>query len=50
VKGAWAERGASAEAGRGIRAALDGLATWLGADTVRVGSRVPRIWAGALRA
>jgi uncharacterized protein YcaQ len=50
VKGAWAERGASAEAARGIRAALDGLATWLGADTVRVGSRVPRIWAGALRA
>ena len=29
---------------------LDGLAAWLGADTVRVGRRVPRIWARALRA
>jgi uncharacterized protein YcaQ len=50
VNGAWAEPGAPAEAGQGVRAALDGLAAWLGADTLRVGRRVPRIWARALRA
>ena len=48
VKGAWAERGAPADSGYGIRAALDGLAVWLGATEVVVGRRRPRPWARAL--
>ena len=50
VNGAWAERGAPADAGPDIAAALHGLAGWLGADELRVARRVPRPWAGALRA
>ena len=49
VNGVWAETHASADAGRGIRDALDELAAWLGAETVTVGRRVPRMWASALR-
>ncbi len=49
VNGVWAERRASADAGTGIRDALDELAAWLGADTVTVGRRVPRMWMAALR-
>jgi uncharacterized protein len=49
VLGAWAQPGAAADAGPGIRRALDDLAAWLGADEIAVGRRVPRIWAGALR-
>ena len=48
--GAWAETRATADAGPGIRAALDELADWLGAESVAVGRRVPRMWASALRA
>jgi uncharacterized protein YcaQ len=50
VQGTWAERRASADAGPAIRTALDGLADWLGAATVAVGPRVPRMWRSALRA
>ena len=49
VAGVWSETRASADAGPGIRRALDELADWLGAETVTVGRRVPRMWASALR-
>jgi uncharacterized protein YcaQ len=49
VNGVWAEPGAPDDAGPAIRAALDALAAWLGAGEVRVGRRLPRVWAGALR-
>jgi uncharacterized protein YcaQ len=49
VLGVWAEPGAAEDSGRRIRGALDELATWLGADEVRVGRRVPRVWAPFLR-
>jgi uncharacterized protein YcaQ len=49
VKGAWAERSAPADAGPSIRSALDDLATWLGAESVAVGPRLPRRWVSALR-
>ena len=49
VNGAWAEPGAPADAGDGIRATLHGLAGWLGAEDVRVGRGVPRTWARAPR-
>jgi uncharacterized protein len=50
VAGAWAQPGAPADAGAGIRQALDELAAWLGAETLEVGRAVPRMWARALRA
>jgi uncharacterized protein YcaQ len=49
VLGAWAQPGAAADAGPGIRGALDALAAWLGAEDVQVERRVPRMWAAALR-
>jgi uncharacterized protein YcaQ len=49
VLGAWAQPGAAADDGPGIRHALDALAAWLGADQVRIGRRVPRVWAPFLR-
>ena len=49
VNRAWAEPGAPAGAGESIRATLDALAAWLGAETVRVGRRAPRMWMSALR-
>jgi uncharacterized protein len=50
VDGVWAERGAPADAGAVVGAALRELGTWLGADRIRMGRRVPRAWAGDLRA
>jgi uncharacterized protein YcaQ len=50
VDGVWAERGVSASAGADVVASLHELATWLGAEDVRVGRRAPRAWAKALRA
>lgn len=49
VDGVWAEPGAPADAGPAVRATLDGLAAWLGANEVVVGWRAPRVWARALR-
>ncbi len=49
VNGAWAQPGAPADAGQGIRAALEGLASWLGAESVMVGRKVPRAWEASLR-
>ncbi len=49
VHGAWAETRATAEAGPAIRKAVVELAAWLGAETVSVGRRIPRVWASALR-
>lgn len=49
VDGVWREPRAPADAGAAIREALDALAAWLGAETVTVGRRVPRLWARALR-
>jgi uncharacterized protein YcaQ len=50
VDGVWAERGAPPQAGDSVAAALRELAAWLGAHGVEMGRRVPRSWAGALRA
>ncbi len=50
VDGIWAERGAPADAGADVASALRELAAWLGASDTQVGRRVPRAWAGALRA
>jgi uncharacterized protein YcaQ len=50
VDGVWAQRGAPADAGPDVAGALRELADWVGADELRVGRRVPRAWAGALRA
>lgn len=50
VNGVWAERGATVDSGPLVRSALGELAAWLGAERVEVGSRVPRLWARALRA
>src|SRR4029450_11143317 len=50
VDGVGAERGAPAGAGPDVVGARRELAEWVGADDVRVGRRVPRAWAGALRA
>ena len=49
VEGVWAQPGAAADAGEGIRVALDDLAAWLGAEKIKVGRTVPRMWARALR-
>jgi uncharacterized protein YcaQ len=49
VPGVWAQPGAAADTGPGIRRALEGLAAWLGAKEIRLGRRVPRMWASALR-
>jgi uncharacterized protein YcaQ len=50
VEGVWAEPGAPADAGDGIASALRELAGWLGVAEVRLGRKVPRAWASALRA
>ncbi|HEX2303111.1 MAG TPA: hypothetical protein VHH57_05760, partial [Gaiella sp.] len=50
VDGVWAERGAPADAGPDLARVLRELATWLGAEHVRLGRRIPRAWARALRA
>ena len=50
VDGVWAERGAPADAGPDVADALHEMATWLGAESVQIGSRTPRAWAKALRA
>ncbi len=49
VEAAWAEPGAAADSGAGIRDALERLAAWLGAESMVVGKRLPRAWARALR-
>lgn len=49
VLGAWAQPDAAADSGPGIRKALEDLAAWLGAEDIRVGRRLPRVWASALR-
>ena len=49
VPGVWAQPGAPAGAGAGVAAAVDELAAWLGATEIRLGKRLPRSWAGALR-
>lgn len=49
VLGLWAERDAPADSGPGIRRALEELAAWLGATEIRIGRKVPRMWAPALR-
>ncbi len=49
VQGVWAQPDAPADAGPGIRDALDRLAAWLGAESVVVGRNVHRPWAIALR-
>ena len=50
VDAVWAERGAPADAGPDVAVALEELGAWLGADALRIGRRVPRAWAKALRA
>ena len=50
VEGAWAEPGAPADSGPGVRDAVDRLAEWLGAESVEVGRTLPRVWSKALRA
>jgi uncharacterized protein YcaQ len=50
VDGVWAEPGAPADAGADVAAALRDLASWRGAERVEVGRRIPRMWAGELRA
>ena len=50
VDAVWAERGAPADAGPDVSAALHELAAWLGAADVRIGRRTPRAWTKALRA
>jgi uncharacterized protein YcaQ len=50
VHGVWAERGAPADAGPDVAAAIRELAAWLGAGEVRFGNRLPPPWARALRA
>jgi hypothetical protein len=50
IDGVWAERGAPSDAGGDVGAALRELGTWLGADRIRMGRRVPRAWARPLRA
>jgi uncharacterized protein YcaQ len=49
VNGAWSQPGAPAAAGAGIASALRELAGWLGATEIRVGKKLPRAWAPALR-
>ncbi len=50
VDGVWAERGAPVDAGKDVSDSLSELATWIGAESVRVGRRTPRAWTKALRA
>jgi uncharacterized protein YcaQ len=50
VDAVWGERGAPADAGPDVSAALHELAAWLGAADVRIGRRTPRAWTRALRA
>jgi uncharacterized protein len=49
VEGAFAEPGAPAAAGRGIAAAVERLAKWLGATEIRYSRRVPAVWRDSLR-
>jgi uncharacterized protein YcaQ len=49
VDGVWAERGVSASAGSDVAVSLHDLATWLGAEDIRIGGHAPRVWAKALR-
>ena len=49
VQGLWAQPGATPESGPEIARALRELAEWLGAETLAVGPRVPRMWARAVR-
>ena len=49
VEGVWAEPGAPADSGAGIRDAVDRLAGWLRAESVEVGPTMPHAWAKALR-
>ena len=50
VDGVWAERGAPPDAGPDVAGALQELSAWVGAESVRIGRRVPRPWSKALRA
>ena len=49
VHGVWAQPGAPADSGAGIAETLRELATWLDARDIRVGKKIPRPWAVALR-
>ena len=49
MNGVWAEPGAPADSGAAVRATLDALAAWLGAENVEVGRKVPRAWSATLR-
>ena len=48
VNGVWAEPGADAEAGQRVAAAIEELASWLGARQLDYGRPVPRAWRRAL--
>ena len=50
VLGLWAEPAAPAAAGRGIARTLRELAGWLGAEEIRVETRVPKPWTAAVAA
>jgi uncharacterized protein YcaQ len=50
VKGVWAERGAPAEAGPAVAAAIAELGSWLGARELSFGRTMPAVWRKALRA
>jgi uncharacterized protein YcaQ len=48
VNGVWAEPDAPADAGSAVRAAIDELATWLGARDVTLGATTPASWRRSL--
>jgi uncharacterized protein YcaQ len=50
VRAVWSEAGVPAAAGVRARAAIEELATWLGAHDVAIGDEVPDGWRRALRA
>jgi uncharacterized protein YcaQ len=50
VQGVWSERGAPAEAGPAVAAAIAELGSWLGARAISFGRTMPAMWRRALRA
>jgi uncharacterized protein YcaQ len=50
VNGVWAERGAPADAGPAVAAAIVELGSWLGAREISFGRTMPAMWRKALRA
>ncbi len=48
IKGLWAERSASSDAGSAVRGAVDELAKFLGATELALATRVPKGWKAAL--